>query len=208
LVPSHYPPIRIFEDLLDPAELEAAYELEGYTNDRVRDEVGDITLVPKHDRIVGLGSTPIMAAFTHTGVPSRFTDGRYGIYYAGLDIQTALKEAVQSRIRFLMATEEKAQQVTLRCYQCSVDAILVDARGQPELHNPEDWRAAQDFGARIKADDQYGILYHSVRNSGGECIAALRPTAMVPPANQAGHYQLYWDGQKIEQAVELREVSI
>jgi len=33
LIPSRYPTITIFENLLDPSELELAYELESITND-------------------------------------------------------------------------------------------------------------------------------------------------------------------------------
>ena len=35
LIPSHFPPIALFENLLDPTELEAAYALESLTNDRL-----------------------------------------------------------------------------------------------------------------------------------------------------------------------------
>lgn len=37
LIPSHYPPIALFENLLDPGELDAAYALESLTNDRLQD---------------------------------------------------------------------------------------------------------------------------------------------------------------------------
>ena len=53
------------------------------TNDRLRDEVGQIELVPPQDRIYGPGSGPIMAAFTHLNPNgSRFSDGSYGVFYA------------------------------------------------------------------------------------------------------------------------------
>ena len=45
LIPSHFPPISLFENLLDPEDLETAYELEGLTNDRLQDEAGNIFLV-------------------------------------------------------------------------------------------------------------------------------------------------------------------
>jgi len=78
LIPSHYPPIALFENLLDPQELDAAYALESLTNDRLQDEVGNIALVAPEDRVTGPGTTAIMAAFTHVGVESRFTKGRFG----------------------------------------------------------------------------------------------------------------------------------
>ncbi|WP_111642503.1 RES family NAD+ phosphorylase [Marinimicrobium alkaliphilum] len=207
LVPSHFPPIQLFENLLDPGELEAAYALEAITNDRLRDLTGDISLVAPEERVVGAGTSPIMAAFTHIGVPSRFTTGRFGIYYAGLELETALKEAVHSRSRFLRATNEAAQEVTLRCYRCKVDAALVDVRARNDLHHPDNYAPSQIFGTEQKRQNENGILYRSVRNPGGECVALLRPKALVPPARQGRHYRLFWDGEKVERVVEFKEVK-
>ncbi|MFC3114717.1 RES family NAD+ phosphorylase [Cellvibrio fontiphilus] len=197
LIPSHFPPISLFENLLDPSELEAAYALESLTNDRLQDEAGNIALVAPEDRVTGPGTTAIMAAFTHTGIASRFTDGRFGIYYAGLHLETALAESRFSRARFLQATNEPAQMLTLRCYSCEVHTELVDLRADPQVHNPDSFVYAQTLGRQLKAQNEMGILYQSVRHAGGECIAALRPNALTPPAIQAGHYQFYWDGNLI-----------
>ena len=65
IVASRFPPISLFEDVADPADLEAVYLIEAMTNDRLREEVGDLTLVPPEDRISGPGTSAIMAAFTH-----------------------------------------------------------------------------------------------------------------------------------------------
>src|SRR3989338_8866564 len=73
LVSSSFPPISIFEDVLDPADLEQAYLIEGLTNDRLREEAGLLSHVATEDRISGPGSSPLMAAFTHVGAVSRFT---------------------------------------------------------------------------------------------------------------------------------------
>lgn len=205
LIPSHFPPIALFENLLDANDLEAAYALESLTNDRLQDQVGNIALIAEEDRITGRGSTAIMAAFTHTGIASRFTPGHYGVYYAGLDLQTAMAEAKFSRSRFLQATAEPAQVLTMRCYHCSVDAKLVDLTNNKAVHHPTSFTYAQQVAKQLKDDNEFGILYRSVRNSGGHCIAALRPTALIPPANQAEHYQFHWDGDKISHVLEVSE---
>ena len=46
IVPSRFPPIDLFEKVADPADLEAVYAIEAMTNDRLRDEAGDLALVP------------------------------------------------------------------------------------------------------------------------------------------------------------------
>lgn len=206
LIPSHFPPISLFENLLDPSELEAAYALESLTNDRLQDQAGNIALVAPEDRITGPGTTAIMAAFTHIGIASRFTDGRFGIYYAGLSLETALAESRFSRARFLQATNEPAQMLTLRCYTCAVHTSLVDLRADPQVHNPDSFAYAQAIGRQLKAQNEMGILYQSVRHPGGECIAALRPKALTPPAIQAGHYQFYWDGHSIAHVLAVAEI--
>ena len=197
LIPSHFPPIGLFENLLDPEDLEAAYALESLTNDRLQDEVGNIALVAPEDRVTGPGTSAIMAAFTHVGVASRFTNGRYGVYYAGLDLNTAMAEAKFSRARFMTATNELPQVLTMRCYHCLVNASLVDLCDDPTVHEPDNFTHAQALGERLKRQNALGILYNSVRHPGGQCIAALRPSALIPPATHAGHYQFHWDGHSI-----------
>jgi hypothetical protein len=207
LIPGHFPPIQLFENLLDPDELEAAYALESLTNDRLRDQVGDISLVAPEDRITGDGSTPIMAAFTHIGAESRFTKGRYGVYYAGLSLETALAESRFSRARLLSATDEPSQVLTMRCYKCTAGGGVVDLRNDPQAHTPDSFTHAQAVAEKLRNQNEMGILYSSVRHPGGECIAALRPCLLKAPATQAGHYQFHWNGSEITTVLEVKSVG-
>src|SRR3546814_15711257 len=80
IIPSRFPPIGLFEKVADPDDLEAVFQIEAMTNDRLRDEVGLPALVPPEDRVSGHGTTPIMAAFIHlTTVVSRIIDGSFGL---------------------------------------------------------------------------------------------------------------------------------
>jgi hypothetical protein len=74
---------------VDPDLMDELFYLEGLTSERLRDEVGAIALVDREDRVCGPGSTPVMAAFTHIGVASRFSDGSFGVYYAAKTLHTA-----------------------------------------------------------------------------------------------------------------------
>ena len=84
IIPSKYLPINFFESLVDSDLMEEALYIESLTNDRLRDEVGEITLVAPADRISGPGCSPVMAAFTHFSKESlnRLSDGSFGVYYA------------------------------------------------------------------------------------------------------------------------------
>ena len=96
VIASRYPPINLFERLTaDTAVWDALIALEQLTNPRVRDEVGDIALVPPDERVSGPGASYVMAAFTHVNPKgSRFSDGSFGVYYAAAALETAIAETV------------------------------------------------------------------------------------------------------------------
>jgi len=203
VVPSAYPTIDFFETLVDPSLMEELFYIEGLTNDRLRDQAGDIALVDPEDRVSGPGATPVMAAFTHIGVASRFSDGGFGIYYAARSLTTAIEETKFHRARFLAATREEPGEVDMRVYVGEVVRPLHDVRGDDyrDLHAPDDWRPAQVFGGRLRSDRSWGLVYRSVRDKGGECIAALRPPAVTLP-RQGPHLSYVWDGARIVRVYE------
>src|SRR5579872_4684057 len=59
IVPSRFPPIDLFERIAEPGDWDALIALESLTNDRIRDEIGNIALVPPDERISGPGASVI-----------------------------------------------------------------------------------------------------------------------------------------------------
>jgi len=208
VIPSRFPTISLYENLLDPDELALAFELESLTNDRLRDEAGDIAYVPAPDRMVGPGASVVMAAFTHIGNQSRFSAGQYGVFYAGLEIETAIEESKCGQARFLSATAEPPFEMNMRSYVTRVALPLLDIRGPgyDHCHVTHDWPTAQQFGALARARNENGLWYRSVRKPGGECIAGFR-TVAVKPVTQAKHYRYVWDGTEISQVYEVKSVA-
>ena len=200
IIPSVYPPINFFEDLVDPEEMETLWEIESLTNERLRQEAGDIFLVPREDRVCGPGSSIIMAAFTHISVdrPTRFSNGSFGVYYAGLSQETAIRETIYHRERFLRFTQEDPCEITMRLYEGKIKKPLHDIRGEDflSLHNPDHYLDAQKFGNELKKNNSWGMLYRSVRHAGGYCIAALRPPTVSIP-HDISHLKYVWDGESI-----------
>ncbi|GAB3372590.1 RES family NAD+ phosphorylase [Azotobacter armeniacus] len=185
LVASHFPPISVFEDTLDPADLEIAFKIEALTNDRLREEAGEINLVVPEDRVSGSGSRPVMAAFTHIGSPSRFTDGSYGVYYAADSLEAAIAETQFHRARFLSATNQPSLELTMRCYLSEIARPLVDIRASdPGLYNPDPqhYGPAQIFAAQLRLEGIWGLLYGCVRRSGAECVALFRSPGRREPS--------------------------
>ena len=129
LIPSRYPTVGLYDAIADPADLEVAFAIEALTNPRIRDEVGQLQLVPKDERVSGAGSTAIMAAFTHLNPDgSRFSDGSYGVYYAAHALDTAIAEVGHHRAVFLARTREPAIDIDMRVITATLDAELHDLR--------------------------------------------------------------------------------
>ena len=201
LVPSRFPPISLYERVADPADLDAVFAIEALTNERLRQEAGEIQLVPPDERISGLGTSAIMAAFTHLNPEgSRFSDGAYGVYYAAKDLETAITETAFHRARFLARTKEAPCEIDMRCYKSDLDAELTDIRGQQAqlrgVYDPDSYLEAQRFGREDRAKGSYGIVFDSVRHAGGECVAVFKPKALAP-YTQGPHYSYVWDGASI-----------
>ncbi len=201
LIPSRYPTVGLYDAIADPGELEVVFAIEGYANPRIRDEIGQLPLVPPAERISGPGTTPIMAAFTHLNPEgSRFSDGSYGVYYAADTRETAIAEVSHHRALFLARTREDAIDVDLRLIAADLEAPLHDLRplreSDPAVYDPVHYGASQVLGRALRAQDSWGVLYHSVRHAGGLCVGVFRPRALKS-ARQSAHIALHWDGQRI-----------
>jgi hypothetical protein len=152
-----------------------------------------------------------MAAFTHLNPESsRFSDGTFGVFYAARAEVTAIRETAFHRERFLAATRQPAQQVTMRCYVSSVRRPLHDIRtGHDELHRPDPatYPASAAFARQLRAATSEGILYRSVRHAGGECVAIFWPDVLAP-CMQGSHFAYHWDGNAIAAVSRMESVTL
>ncbi len=209
IVPSRFPTALLFDAAHNEDELLMLAELEGLTNDRLRQELGQIALVPPGEGLYGPGATPVMAAFCHPA-PSRFTDGRQGAYYAGLSEQTAILETVYHRERFMRAAQLPAERLEMRCYvsRLTQNMTLLPSAQRDRLLHPDDYGAAQRFGAELRRRGAWGIFYNSVRDSPeGRCVAVLRPRALQP-VRQSSHFRYWWNGDGIERIEKIESYAV
>jgi hypothetical protein len=161
LIASRYPTVSLYDAIADPADLEVVFAIESLTNPRLRNELGQLQLVPPDERVSGAGSTPIMAAFTHLNPEgSRFSDGSYGVYYAAHDLDTAVAEVSHHRALFLARTAEAAIDIDLRLITAPLQAKLHDLRGlrqsAPAVYDPAAYGAGQALGPRVARGRQLG----------------------------------------------------
>jgi RES domain len=206
IVPSRFPPVGVFDRIAEPGDLEALYAIEALTNPRLRDEMGELRLVPPERRISGPGTTPVMAAFTHLNPEgSRFSDGSWGVFYAGHSVATAVEETVYHRELFLAATAERPCDIEMRCYRTSIQARLHDLRGGWKAeHDPVSYAAGVALARKLRSEGSDGLVYDSVRHRGGECVAVFYPDR-VAPCVQAQHLMYRWDGERIAQVLTVDE---
>jgi hypothetical protein len=207
LVLSHFPLIDLYDDVADPHDWEALASAQARTNPRIWDEIGDLSLVPPERRIGGPGASWVMGAFTHVSRDrvSRFSDGSYGVYYAGDRLETALHEHTHHMGRFYAAAGMEAAWISqVRQLVGSIDAGLLNLRGPgfARLLDPDDYGPSQAFAGQHRGNGADGIVYPSVRHPPGQCVAAFYPDVVRPPA-QGDHFRYYWDGGRVAYARKL-----
>ncbi|MGH7085601.1 MAG: RES family NAD+ phosphorylase [Acetobacteraceae bacterium] len=203
IIASRHPPIDLYERVsADPVVWEALIAAEMLTNPRVRDELGDINLVPPEERVSGPGASYVMAPFTHRNpTGGRFSDAGHGAYYAAHDLPTAIAETSHHFARFAADTTDGPRYEDMRVLVGRIDAILhdlagLDANARKPLLDPDDYAASQTFAAALREAGSTGVHYPSVRRPGGRCVAVFRPSAVGIPV-QARHLQFHWDGARV-----------
>ncbi len=201
---SRYPPIRLFERLTDdPAVWETLLALEQLTNSRVRDEIGDISLVPPEERVSGPGARRVMAAFTHVNPKgSRFSDGSYGVYYAAAALETAIAETAFHFEDFARDSADPPRSEDFRVLVGAVAETFEDVTALPAVQSvavldPVSYVASRAYAQQIRAAGASGVAYPSVRHSSGHCLGAFRPRAVGIP-RQERHLKYRWNGDRVD----------
>jgi hypothetical protein len=200
IVPTRYPAVNLFDRVANADDFEALYALEALTNERMREELGQVERVPSEQRIFGPGSGPIMAAFTHVNLlGSRFSAGRYGVFYAANDRATAVAETRYHHGRFLADTAQPPTHLPMRLYHVAIDARLHDLRPpgavNADVFDPNGYGAAQALGEQLHAAGSHGVVYRSVRHAKGFCVGLFSPRGASRCLHAA--YLLYaWDGNR------------
>ena len=196
VIPSRAPSQDLFQGIADFGEWEAVAEIEQLWSEPVRGVLGNLGLIPKAQRALGSGSTFIMASYAYLS-PTRFSSGDFGVLYAGLDKRTALVEVAFHRARFLRDSGNPRETLDHQVLGLTLSAELEDIRdgdaAHAALYDPDHYGVSQSFGADLRAKGADGIVYDSVRNRGGHCVAGFRPNAFAN-CRHMRPIQFAWDG--------------
>jgi hypothetical protein len=201
LIPSRFPSVGILDQVASPEDLEAVIELETWTNDRISAEVGTLHRLPQDEWVLGKPmSSVIMAAFCHPRREGgRFNGADRGAWYAGRSLATAHAEVIYHRTEELEEIGVFDTFVQVRAYLADFHSLFVDIRERrpafDRLYDPHDYSASQRFARRLLDSGANGIVYRSVRDPRGECIACFRPK-LVKNVRIGHHFEYRWNGNR------------
>ena len=155
-------------------------------------------------RVGGPGATYLMAPFTHVSPdrPTRFSDGSYGVLYAGNSFEVALLETIHHHSRFMARTNEAPGWTSqFREVVMDINARLHDLRADEgrfsKAADPNDYSASQTLGGQLRAAGSNGVAYSSVRRESGECAGLFYPD-LASNAIQGRHLDYHWDGERVD----------
>jgi hypothetical protein len=194
LIASRYPSVGILDRVARPADLEAVFELEGWTNDRITTELGILLRVPREEWLVGTPmASVVMAAFCHSRPGGgRFNDETRGAWYAAFTLDTAHAEVAYHRGRELAEVGVTEARLEMRQFVAEVSGVFHDfRRGYTALHDPDAYERSQAFARDLFAAASNGVVYRSVRRAGGTCLACFRPR-LLARVRVGGHYEYRW----------------
>lgn len=197
LVRSCFPPTGILDTISEPDDLEAITELENLTNDRLASQFGNIFFLPKEDWVVGVpNATVIMAAYCYPRpFGGRFNDSSLGAWYASFKLETAFKE-LTFHIKKELQEVKQFTPIELRQYLSDFKDHFIDARADNwkvlGIYADDCYTESQKFAQEHRLKGAAGIIYNSVRDNGGSCIACFKPKKVLN-VRQGKHFRINWD---------------
>ena len=208
IIPTLYPEEEIYAPIAVKGDWPAIFKLERLTNSGVRQEEGDYRFLRTGDVLPkGKSAYNIGRPFAFPA-PSRFSDGRFGIFYAAKDLLTAVIERAYHTTRFLSMTSELPGPLKQRALVARIHGLMHDLRKRREkwtsVYRSHDYSASQKLGATLWSQNSAGLVYDSVRRPAGECAAVFRPQ-VISHCRQDRCLQFDWDGQKISHIYEIHE---
>jgi RES domain-containing protein len=160
-------------------------ELEGATNDRLLGESGRLPGVSAIELVSGFRLAHIVnASFTHAHpLGGRFNSAGRGAWYAAFEIKTAQAEVAFHRAAELKEVGWEDEEVSPYIdYLADFRHEFHDIRGDPDFVDcldPNSYTTSQTLGLKLLTSGSAGIVYPSVRDKDGVCIACFRPPLVL-----------------------------
>lgn len=182
----------------DDAHLQAIFDLDHATNERLLAEndllagigVDELVFAVPHYRIIN-------AAFTHAHpLGSRFNAPDRGAWYAGFDLETAQAEIAWHKSVELAEVDWFEESLSYDDYLADFGGSFHDIRDTEEFVScldPASYETSQQLAVALLDAGSQGIVYPSVRQAGGTCLACFRP-ALVANLRRGDKFRFTWSG--------------
>jgi RES domain-containing protein len=208
MIPSRYSETgTVLEEVADDAKMLAdVARLDAATNERVQGELYGLSGIGQYELVYGIpGAHIIRAAFLHPGpFGSRFNDTTRGAWYAARAVETSIAEVAYHKAKRLsgMVVAElpgerpDGEVSTYDDWQADFHASFHTLEPAHEYADslqaepvPQCYRPSQVLAQQLLAQQSNGLLYSSVRDQGGLCLACFRPALVYRP-RLAERYEL------------------
>lgn len=223
LVPSHENgEAGVLKEICDDdAMLAEIVLLAGATNDRIQGERQGLSGISSIELVYGIPNAEIArAAFLHASpFGSRFNDASRGAWYCAESLETALAEVIDRKARNLaeivvpeMPGRQPDEEISgYDDWQADfhstfhvlhpVEDFAECLRAEPV---PACYAASQQLAQQLMNRQSNGILYPSVRQKDGICLACFRPPLVCAPRLSA-RYEVRLELAGAEYEIFVRE---
>ncbi len=207
LLPARYSD-SVLTRIADTSEdLQLIFALDGVTNERLLAESNNRFWMPARELISGLPYARIInAAFAHPHPQgARFSTPYRGAWYAAFELATAKAEVLFHRsVQFAEISWSEREVLDYDHYHAEFSGGFHDLReselplprtglGEDTREERRDWEqaqrvacldpesyiASQQLAVELLDGGALGVVYPSVRRSGGTCLACFRPGAVA-----------------------------
>lgn len=196
----------------DDPHLQAIFELDAATNDRVLAERQSLPGIGLEELVSAVPHAAVVnAAFCHANpLGGRFSGPDRGAWHAAFELATSQAEVAFHKSIELAEIGRFEDSVTYDDYLADFSASFHDlrpaapgargarggaarARAFRACLDPDSYVESQTLAERLLEAGSLGVVYPSVRHAGGTCLACFRP-ALVTNVRRAKTYRFTWDG--------------
>lgn len=178
--------------------LKDLFDLDNATNQRLAAEHGGLPGIGIDELVFGVPDFRIVnAAYTYPRPEgSRFNSGQRGAWYCAFDIDTALAEIVFHKTVEYSEINYFNDSVSYQVFLADFTGQFHDIRHNSDFADcldPQSYIASQELAEHLLITGSMGLVYPSVRHTGGINLVSFRP-ALVGNVRRGKAYQLTWAG--------------
>ncbi len=182
----------------DEHVLSELFQTENRTNERLEAEFGLLPGISPQELVVNVPyASVINAAFTHAHpAGTRFSGPFRGAWYAARSIQAAQAEVIYHATVSLSEVGKFKDEMTYDEYLANFTGQFHNLRTSQKFAaalDPASYKVSQTLGQTLLLVGSLGLVYPSVRHSGGVCLACFRP-ALVAHVRKGRTFRFRWTG--------------